>query len=79
VSGSILPNGVVRFNLSHAQATALATCLVDSLKQNHQDATVVPPPYDYGLEFMHIIAEGLGIPPAIATKGLGVRNRRGLR
>jgi hypothetical protein len=64
---------MVRFNLSHVQATALATCLIDSLEQNGQNAVEVPPPYDYGLEFANIIAEGLGIPPAVAAEGLGVR------
>jgi hypothetical protein len=70
---------MARFNLSHAQATALATCLVDSLEQDHQDATEVPPAYDYGEEFASIVTEGLGIPPNIAAEGLGVRNRRGQR
>jgi hypothetical protein len=79
VSRSIPPNGVARFNLSRAQATTLATCLVDSLEQNHQDAAEVPPAYDYGEEFVRIIAEGLGIPPNVAAEGLGVRNRRGQR
>jgi hypothetical protein len=73
VSGSVPANSVVRFNLSHAQATALAACLIDSLEQNGEDAAAVPPPYDYGLEFTNIIAEGLGIPPAITAEGLGVR------
>jgi hypothetical protein len=68
-------DGVARFNLSRVQATTLAVRLVDHLKQNHQDATEVPPVYDYGDEFAHIIAEGLGIPPAVAAEGLGVRRR----
>jgi hypothetical protein len=72
VSGSIPPNGVVRFNLSRAQATALATRLVDSLEQNSQDAVEVLPPYDYSQEFAWIIAEGLGIPPTVAAEGLGI-------
>jgi hypothetical protein len=70
---------VVRFNLSCAQATALATCLIDSLEQNHQDAVVVPPAYDYGEEFARIVAEGLGITPDVTAEGLGIRNRRGRR
>jgi hypothetical protein len=77
LSGSIPPNGVARFNLSHAQAMALATRLVDSLEQNHQDAAEVPPAYDYREEFVRIVAEGLGIAPDVAAEGLGVRNRRG--
>jgi hypothetical protein len=77
VSGSILPNGVARFNLSRAQAMALATRLVDSLEQDNQDATVVPPAYDYGEEFAQIVAEGLGITPDVAAEGLGICNRRG--
>jgi hypothetical protein len=68
---------MARFNLSRVQATALATRLVDSLEQNHQDAAEIPPAYDYGGEFAWIVAEGLGITPDVAAKGLGVRNRRG--
>jgi hypothetical protein len=79
MSGSVLPDGVARFNLSRAQATALATRLVDSLEQNHQDAIEVLPVYDYGKEFARIVAEGLGIAPDVAAEGLGVRNRRGRR
>jgi hypothetical protein len=75
--GSVPTDGVARFNLSRAQATALATRLVDSLEQNHQDATEVPPAYDYREEFARIVAEGLGIDPDIAAEGLGVRHRRG--
>jgi hypothetical protein len=77
VSGSIPPDSVARFNLSRVQATALAARLVDSLDQDHQDATAVPPAYDYGEEFARIVAEGLGIAPDVAAEGLGVRNRRG--
>jgi hypothetical protein len=68
---------MARFNLSRVQATALATRLVNSLEQNYQDATEVPPAYDYGEEFAQIVAEGLGIAPDVAAEGLGVRNRRG--
>jgi hypothetical protein len=68
---------MARFNLSRAQATALATRLVNRLEQNHQDAAEVPPAYDYGEEFTQIVAEGLGIAPNIAAEGLGIRNRRG--
>jgi hypothetical protein len=74
VSGSVLPNSLVRFNLSCAQATALATRLVNSLEQDHQDTTEVPPAYDYGEEFTRIVAEGLGITPDIAAEGLGICN-----
>jgi hypothetical protein len=79
LSGSVPPNGVARFNLSHAQATALATRLVDNLEQNHQDATEIPPAYDYGEEFARIVAEGLSIAPNVAAEGLGIRHRRGRR
>jgi hypothetical protein len=79
VSGSILPDGVARFNLSRVQATALATCLADSLEQDHQDTTTVPPAYDYGEEFTRIVAKGLGIVPNVAAEGLGVCHRRGRR
>jgi hypothetical protein len=67
---------VARFNLSRAQATALAASLVDRLEQNGQDTVEVPPTYDYSEEFTRIIAEGLGIPPAVAAKGLGIRSGR---
>jgi hypothetical protein len=77
VRAPVPANGVARFNLSRAQATTLAACLVDRLDQNHQDAAEVPPAYDYGEEFARIIAEGLGIPQAEAAKGLGVQTRRG--
>jgi hypothetical protein len=43
VSGSIPPDSVARFNLSCAQAMALATNLVASLDQNHQNTPEVPP------------------------------------
>jgi hypothetical protein len=79
VSGSIPPNGMARFNLSHAQATVLATHLVDSLEQNHQDTAAIPPAYDYGEEFARIVAEGLGIAPGVTAEGLGICNRRGRR
>jgi hypothetical protein len=67
---------MARFNLSRAQATVLATRLVEALEQNSEDTVEVPPAYDYGLEFANIIAEGLGIPPAVAAEGLGVRGGR---
>jgi hypothetical protein len=76
VRAPVPANGVARFNLSRAQATALAGCLVNALDQDGQDAIEVPPAYDYGLKFANIIAEGLGIPPAIAAEGLGVRGGR---
>jgi hypothetical protein len=69
-------DGVARFSLSRAQATALAARLIDALEQNGEDTTEIPPPNDYGLEFANIIAKGLGIPPAIAAEGLGVRGGR---
>jgi hypothetical protein len=74
VSGSVLPNGMARFNLSRAQATALATHLVNSLEQNHQDTAEVLPVYNYREEFTQIVAEGLGIPPNVTAEGLGVCN-----
>jgi hypothetical protein len=72
VRAPIPANGVARFSLSRAQATALAGRLIDALDQNNQNPTEVPPAYDYGEEFTHIVAEGLGIPPTIAAEGLGV-------
>jgi hypothetical protein len=79
VSGSVPPNSVARFNLSRAQATALATSLVDSLDEDHQNTPEVPPGYDYGEEFARIVTEGLGIMPDVAAEGLGIRHRRGRR
>jgi hypothetical protein len=70
--GTIQSNGMARVNLNHAQATALAGRLIDAL-ENNQDATVVPPPYDYRGELTRIIAKGLGIEEAMAAEGLGVR------
>jgi hypothetical protein len=67
---------VARINLNRAQATALASNLVNAL-ENHKDAAAVPPPYDYGREFARIITEGLGIEEAIAAQGLGIRARGG--
>jgi hypothetical protein len=79
LSGSVPPNGVARFNLSRAQAMALAARLVDNLEQNHQDPAEIPTAYDYGEEFVRIVAEGLGIAPDVAAEGLGVCNQRGRR
>jgi hypothetical protein len=69
-------DGVVRVNLNRAQATALASNLINAL-ENHKDAAAVLPPYDYGREFAHIIAEGLRIEEAVTAQGLGIRARRG--
>jgi hypothetical protein len=77
LSGSVPPNGVARFNLSHAEAMALAARLTTSLGQNHQDVAEVPPTHDYREEFARIVAEGLGIPVTTAAEGLGLCNRRG--
>jgi hypothetical protein len=67
---------MARVNLNRAQATALASRLLNALKDN-QDATPVPPPYDYGEEIARIVAEGLGLEQAIVAKGMGVRTRGG--
>jgi hypothetical protein len=64
-------DGVVRFNLNRAQATALAAHILNALEDN-KDAPSVPPPYNYGREIANIVAEGLRIDPAITAKGLGV-------
>jgi hypothetical protein len=74
--GSLQSDSVARINLNRAQATALATNLVNAL-ENHEDAAAVPPPYDYGREFACIIAEGLGIDEAVTAQGLGIRARGG--
>jgi hypothetical protein len=69
---------MVRFNLNCTQATALAARILDAL-ENNEDAAPVPLPYDYGQEIANIIAAGLGIDPAVAAEGLGVRGRGGQR
>jgi hypothetical protein len=76
VQAPIPANSVAQFNLSRVQATAQAGHLVNALEKNGQDTIEVPPPYDYGLEFTNIIAEGLGIPPTVTAEGLGVRSGR---
>jgi hypothetical protein len=77
LSGSVPPNGVARFNLSRAEATALAARLTTSLGQDNQDAAPVPPVRDYREEFAQVVAESLGISAATAAEGLGLRSRRG--
>jgi hypothetical protein len=76
VQQSVPANSVARFNLNRAQATALAARILDTL-ENNEDAAPVPLPYDYGREIANIVAEGLGIDPAVAAEGLGVRGRGG--
>jgi hypothetical protein len=76
VQQAVLSQCVERFNLNRAQATVLAACLVDTL-ENNEDAAAVPPPYDYGDKFARIVAEGLGLDPVVAAKGLGIRGGRG--
>jgi hypothetical protein len=70
--GPLQSNGVARINLNRAQATTLASNLIQAL-ENHDDAAAVPPPYDYSREFMRIIAEGLEIEEAVTAEGLGIR------
>jgi hypothetical protein len=79
LSGSVPPNGVARFNLSRAEATALAASLTTSLGEDHQNSTSVPPVRDYREEFARVVAESLGISQATAAEGLGLRSRRGRR
>jgi hypothetical protein len=76
VQASIQSDSMARVNLNRAQATALASCLLDAL-ENHQDAIEVPPAYNYGEELARILAEGLGIEQAVTAEGLGVRAGRG--
>jgi hypothetical protein len=73
---SVQSDSVARINLNRVQATALASRLINALK-NHQDATPIPPPYNYGEEIAHIVAEGLGVEQAVIAEGLGVRTRGG--
>jgi hypothetical protein len=67
---------VARINLNRAQATALASRLIEALK-NNQDAAAVPPPHDYGEEIARIIAEGIGLEQTAVAEGLGVRTGGG--
>jgi hypothetical protein len=78
VQRSVPADGVAWFNLNCAQATALAAGILDAL-ENNEDAASIPPPYDYGQEIANIIAEGLGVDPAVVAEGLGVRGRGGAR
>jgi hypothetical protein len=73
---TVQSDGVARVNLNRAQATALASRLVNALEV-HQDAAPVPPVYDYGEEIARIVAEGLSINPAVAAEGMGVCTRGG--
>jgi hypothetical protein len=79
LSGSVPPNGLAQFNLSRAEATALAARLTTSLGQDNQDAAPVLPVRDYREEFAWVVAESLGISTATAAEGLGLRSRRGRR
>jgi hypothetical protein len=76
VRAAIQPDGVARINLNRAQATALASRLLDALEDN-QDAAPVLPAYSGADEFARIVAESLGIEPAVAAEGLGIRARGG--
>jgi hypothetical protein len=71
VQRAVPTNGVARFNLNHAQATALAASILDALEDN-EDTAPVPP--TYGQEIAGIITAGLGIDPTTAAEGLGVRS-----
>jgi hypothetical protein len=77
VQGAIPADCVVRFNLNRAQATALASRLINVLEQNHKDPTEIPPAYDYQGEFTRVLAEGLGLTQAKVTEGLGLRRGGG--
>jgi hypothetical protein len=79
LSGSVPPDGVARFNLSRAEATALAARLTTSLGQDNQDPTPIPPVRDYREEFTRVVAESLSISHATAAEGLGLRSQRGRR
>jgi hypothetical protein len=72
VSGSVPTHRVARVNLNRAQATTLATNLINAL-ENNQDSTAVPPAYNYGEEISRIIADGLGLDRVVVAEGLGVR------
>jgi hypothetical protein len=72
---SVQSDGVVWINLNRVQATVLASRLINAL-ENHQDATLIPLPSNYGEEITRIVAEGLGVEQAVVAEGLGVRTRR---
>jgi hypothetical protein len=67
---------VARVNLNRAQATALASNLLNAL-ENNQDPGAVPPVYNYGDEISRVLAEGLGLDQAVVAEGLGIRGRGG--
>jgi hypothetical protein len=72
VSGSVPTHRVARVNLNRAQATALATNLINAL-ENNQDSDEIPPAYNYGEEIARILAEGLRLDQVVVAEGLGVR------
>jgi hypothetical protein len=76
VRASIQSDSVARINLNRAQATALASRLINAL-ENHQDAKPIPPAYDYREEIARIVTEGLGVEQAVVAEGMGVRTRGG--
>jgi hypothetical protein len=76
VRASVQSNGVVRVNLNCAQATALASRLLEALEDN-QDAAAIPPPYNFRDEISHIVTKGLGLEQAVVAVGLGVCTRGG--
>jgi hypothetical protein len=76
LQASVQSDGVARISLNRAQATALASRLLNAL-ENNQDAAPIPPPYDYGEEIARVVAEGLGLEQAVVAEGLGVRTRGG--
>jgi hypothetical protein len=75
VWGSVSANSVARFNLNRAQATALASSLIDSL-ENNQNPAEVPPPYQAAGEFTRALSDALGIDEATLAEGLGLRGQR---
>jgi hypothetical protein len=76
LQASVQSDGVARINLNRAQATALASRLVNAL-EDHQDAALILAPYNYGEEIARIVAEGLGVEHAVVAEGLGVCTRGG--
>jgi hypothetical protein len=76
LQASVQSDGVARINLNRAQATALASRLVNAL-EDHQDAAPIPAPYNHGEEIARIVAEGLRVEHTVVAEGLGVRTRGG--
>jgi hypothetical protein len=75
VQGAILAHCMARVNLNRVQATALASNLINALK-NDQDPTVILPTYDYGREITRILTEGLWAQPGRPCRRVGFMRQK---